>query len=423
MRQSSSYRTTEASQHDPGTMMFDVPCKICFDPHHCSIETAPSQGKIHTAIKSTVLLYLFLFFSNVDALSTAGTSSQSMSFKNIRIELYFKTKQELKERVSWLQKQHGITAFNLVNHRDDDRLHEWVDIIREQCQAKVDISVHYSLKFQKVKRKTPVEHYNKLQSFLESHRATEVLLVSGSIKSDVWNSAIALQKLTQDSTIEHKQRVAVAYNPFLPDTKERDLERQTLETKLQTGRVSKVYLQFGVDLELLQEALDYLSLSPASQGIPIAASMFLPTAKLIAQQRFRPWKGVFLSDKFLSGPDKARQVIVDLLRLYKKYDVEVLFEAPGIRNDKDMDLVESLLGERDSDVPTPRADEETSNAEPGTDQKTNRGKLLKENSAKPGADGKTNRGKVLKENPAEPGTDEKTNRSKVLKRARSTRGA
>jgi deoxyribodipyrimidine photolyase len=386
--------------------------------------------------RPTFLLYLFLFCSNVNALSTTGTNSNSMSlFKNVRIELFFKTNQELKERVSWLQKQHGITAFNLVNKHDADPLHEWVDIIREQCKAKVDISVHYSLKFQKVKRKTPVEHYDKLQSFLQNHRATEVLLVSGSIKTDAWNSAVAIQKLTQNQdSVEHKHRVAVAYNPFLPDKKERDLELQSLETKLQTGRISKVYLQFGIDLELLQEALDYLSLSPSSQGIPIAASMFLPTAKLIAQQRFRPWKGVFLSDDFLSGPGKAREAIVDLLRLYKKYDVEVLFEAPGIRNDKDMDLVESLLRERDSDVPQPRVEEKTSNPEPGTESKTNRSKALKEDPPKPVTDGKTKRGKAIKENPpkrpkvqdtattqdtdtsnSEPGSDEKTDGGKLLK--------
>jgi hypothetical protein len=163
--------------------------------------------------RPTFLLHLLLFSSNISALSTAGTNS--MLYKNVRIELFFKTNQELKERVSWLQKQHGVTAFNLVNKHADDPLHEWVDIIREQCKAKVDISVHYSLKFQKVKRKTPVEHYDKLKSFLQSHRATEVLLVSGSIKSDAWNSAVALQKLTQES-VEHKHRVAVAYNPFFP---------------------------------------------------------------------------------------------------------------------------------------------------------------------------------------------------------------
>jgi hypothetical protein len=186
-----------------------------------------------------------------------------------------------------------------------------------------------------------------------------VLLVSGSIKTNEWNAAVALQKLTKDSA-ESKHKVAVAYNPFFPDQKDRDQERRTLETKFQTGKVSKVYLQFGTNLEVLEEALKYLS-SPSKDSKP---EMFLPTKVLIAQQKFRPWKGVFLSDEFLSGPDGARQVIVDILRLYKKYDVELLFEAPGIRNDKDMEMVESLLGERDSGVSQPHTEKETSNSEP-----------------------------------------------------------
>jgi deoxyribodipyrimidine photo-lyase len=253
----------------------------------------------------------------------------------------------------------------LVNKHSDDPLHEWVDIIREQCKAKVDISVHYSLKFQKVKRKTPVEHYDKLQSFLQKHRATEVLLVSGSIKTGEWNAAVALQKLAKDST-QNKHKVAVAYNPFFPDQKDRDQERRTLETKFQSGKVSKVYLQFGTNLEVLEEALQYLSTSLSSKEIPVTASMFLPTKVLIAQQKFRPWKGVFLSDEFLSGPDGARQVIINLMRMYEKYNVELLFEAPGIRNEKDMEIVQSLLEERDSGVLKPHADEKISSLEPVT---------------------------------------------------------
>jgi deoxyribodipyrimidine photolyase len=166
-----------------------------------------------------------------------------------------------------------------------------------------------------------------------------------------------------------------------------------------------VYLQFGTNLEVLEEALKYLSSAPASKGIPVAASMFLPTKVLIAQQKFRPWKGVFLSDEFLSGPDGARQVIVNLLRLYKKYDVELLFEAPGIRNDKDMEIVESLLKERDSGVPQPHTEEKTSSSKPGTaanitfksglDTDAKNAFKLEQGTA-----AKTNRGKVPKEIPA-----------------------
>ena len=112
-----------------------------------------------------------------------------------------------------------------------------------------------------------------------------------------------------------------------------------------------------------------------------------------------------MSDEFLSGPDGARQVMVNLLRLCKKYDVELLFEAPGIRNDKDMEIVESLLGERDSGVPQPPTEEKTSSSKPGTDANTTFKSGLDTDAENPfnleqGTTGKTNRGKVPKEIPA-----------------------
>jgi hypothetical protein len=64
------------------------------------------------------------------------------------------------------------------------------------------------------------------------------------------------------------------------------------------------------------------------KNVDISGSLFLPTAKLIAQQKFRPWKnGVFLSKDFLhEGPDQATEAVVQMIKLYQKYNVEILLE-------------------------------------------------------------------------------------------------
>ena len=43
--------------------------------------------------------------------------------------------------------------------------------------------------------------------------------------------------------------------------------------------------------------------------------------QLLAQQRFRPWNGVFLSADYLSGPERAEAVTRDILAIYSRFHV------------------------------------------------------------------------------------------------------
>lgn len=254
----------------------------------------------------------------------------SITMPKTRVELFFKSPQDLRERIKFLQ-SHGVQAFNLVNKNKADTMIEWVDCIREEFPD-ADICAHYSLKCNKVARKGIKEHANLLQEFAKSCRADEILMISGSGKKTGWNTVEALKHLPGT-------KAAVAYNPFFPSDQDQSAEIVRLEEKLATQAVSKVYLQFGTDLHKLKNALDMLG----EKKLTISGSMFLPTAKLISQQKFRPWNGVFLSSDFLEGPDHATEIVVQMIRLYQKHNVEILWEAPGIRTDKDMALVKKLM--------------------------------------------------------------------------------
>jgi deoxyribodipyrimidine photolyase len=257
-----------------------------------------------------------------------------------RIELFFKTATELKDRIRFLSGR-GITAYNVVNKNDKDTLMDWYSIIQKE-QSNAHVCLHYSLKYNKVKRGSVEEHFNRLRTFLkESPANAEILLVSGSTCTTSWNSLVALEKLKSHSI---DRRVAVAFNPYFPSETERQVEYDRLEKKLATGLVSKVYLQFGTDLELLQKALNKLK----EYNIPVASSIFLPTKQLIAQQKFRPWKGVFLSETFLQGPDHARPIVVEIIRICNQYNVELAVEAPGIRRDGGLDLFFSMIKEAEA---------------------------------------------------------------------------
>lgn len=45
----------------------------------------------------------------------------------------------------------------------------------------------------------------------------------------------------------------------------------------------------------------------------LLGSVLLPTPRLLAQMRFRPWNGVFLSEQYLSGVPEAEAITWQLL--------------------------------------------------------------------------------------------------------------
>ena len=313
---------------------------------------------------------------------------------NQRIELFFTSLDQLKERIHFFQER-GYRAFNLVNKNAQDDLWEWIRVIRQEF-SQADICAHYSLKYNKVARKGNEAHLELLQSFLQecnnssssnnsSSRPDEILLVSGGYSPQKprpnWNTVKALDFLlvnaqtnTRSPTfsseednhhLQDRPCIAVAYNPYIPDATRQAEENTRLEQKLASGMVSKVYLQFGTDLQRLKTALETLTNSSNSNSnsstsnsntflqvrpTKIAGSLFLPTKQLIAQQKFRPWNGVHLSSDFLSGPEAATSIVVEIMKLYQEYNVEILWEAPGIRADKDLQFVQELVALRDADA-------------------------------------------------------------------------
>jgi len=280
----------------------------------------------------------------------------------IRVELFFKTPDQLRDSVRFLASQ-GITSFNLVNKNKQEPMVHWVETIQEEC-PQADVCAHYSLKYNKIPRARQDEaHVDRLTNFMSVVPAHEVLIVTGTgtlAKSSSWNTVKALQFISPLSPTKAPTRsiprVAVAYNPYFPDTADQAREDESLAQKLATGRVDKIYLQFGTDTERLERALGRLSTMLANDDpvgdeksmtkrktVEIAGSLFLPTPKLIAQQKFRPWNGVFLSPEFLSGPEVAQEVVESMIRIYHRYNVQMLWEAPGIKGQKDFTLVQNLI--------------------------------------------------------------------------------
>lgn len=259
----------------------------------------------------------------------------------------------------------GVTSFNIVNKSNKDDIIQSVNDIKdefqkdEQYENKLSICAHYSMKYNKSRKmdgaflqlKDYVMNINELSNNSGDSIENEILFITGSGPKGKLCSLTALQRLQKDTSIQHNKsrlKLAVAFNPFFPNKQEYNDEILRLQQKVNTGIVSKVYLQFGTDLERLSSALKILTELQSSNRFTICGSIFLPTKKLIAQQKFRPWNGVYLNDEFLSSETGARKIVLQMMRLYEECSAEILIEAPGVRSEKDWGILESLLKERDA---------------------------------------------------------------------------
>ncbi|KAL4443675.1 hypothetical protein ABPG75_011412 [Micractinium tetrahymenae] len=59
----------------------------------------------------------------------------------------------------------------------------------------------------------------------------------------------------------------------------------------------------------------------------VFGSLLLPSKKLLAQMRFRPWAGVFLSDAYLGSVEAAEAATLRVLRVYRRHGVVPLVET------------------------------------------------------------------------------------------------
>lgn len=280
----------------------------------------------------------------------------------MRIELFFKTIPQLRARVQEISGQ-GFTKFSLVNKNKTDELLRWVEIIHDEVPT-ADVCVHYSLKYNKQGREGPTEAFDRFRHTLSAlsklcvapkqgkhQHPARVLLISGSGNKRPLDSGECLQRLAKNRTQRGAQDLAtsvdigVAFNPYFEKDSDIETERKRLQRKLASGCVSSVWLQFGSDSKRLADSLMWFRSLEISRGVRLVGSLFLPTKQLIAQQKFRPWNGVFLSLAYLSGPAQATTLTLELLEVYHQFDVEPLVEAPGIRSLKDIAILRSLLAQ------------------------------------------------------------------------------
>ena len=166
-----------------------------------------------------------------------------------------------------------------------------------------------------------IEFNKYLETIQNNKNIKELLIVSGSTARKI-NTLHILDKLhTQvDETIFPPNFIfSVAYNC---QSVNQALENKRLILKLKYKFVKKVYIQITDEIEKITAAINFIrSLRP---NILIAVCLFQPWEISLARFKFRPWKGVVLSENFLVSSENAEIVNQLNLKRLELLEVEIV---------------------------------------------------------------------------------------------------
>ena len=88
-----------------------------------------------------------------------------------------------------------------------------------------------------------------------------------------------------------KIKLGIAYNPYLKKYYKEYSERERLEKKISSGLLNSIWFQYGTDIEVLQNEVNFIKEHAEYKKLNLFASLLIPSKQFIARFKFRPWKG------------------------------------------------------------------------------------------------------------------------------------
>jgi len=270
---------------------------------------------------------------------------------NIRIEISFKTFDELRKILSFYQR-HNLHKINIPckNTLKKDFLLESIKITKQEFPH-IDIIPHFSIQHEFIRNRKNTQ--DSLLNFLQAVNylgCRHLLLVSGAQKRSSLDSISSLSLLKSNPLILNQDiSIGVAFNPYLPDILFNE-EILRLEKKLQSGLVSSIWIQFGTDDKLLRSRINILSniISKTIKSnhnlsyIKLFGSILIPSRQFLARFKYRPWKGVYCSSEFLESIDYANYLIIELLKTYKQNEILPIIET-NVSNENHLNRLKMIL--------------------------------------------------------------------------------
>jgi len=260
---------------------------------------------------------------------------------NLRFELSFKNISQLENKLNFC-KLNRIKNLNIPckGSIKKDFFNTTIKYITNNHQE-FNVTYHYSLYHQYSQNKE--KSYQDLLAFLKnsySNRNYEILLVSGSNKKKNFEVVNVLSKIKEEQNLQVK--LGIAHNPYLKKYYEETLERENLNTKLSTGLINSIWFQYGTDIKTLQNELNYLKKVAKYEEVNLYGSLLIPSKQFISRFKFRPWKGVYISERFLSSLNDFYDFTRDLVSFYKNNNITPVIESDFSSSEK-LDSVYSFL--------------------------------------------------------------------------------
>ncbi len=241
---------------------------------------------------------------------------------NLRFELSFKNILQLENKLNFCV-SNNIDKINIPCKGviKKDFLNETIEYIGVNYKN-LDVIYHYSLyhQYKKNRENSYLEFLNFIKK-CKSYKNNEILLVSGSNKKKNFEVIDVLQDFKNERNLNIN--IGIAYNPYLKNYYNVDVERVRLEKKISSRLINSIWLQFGTDIKLLKKEINFLkesilnnSTNNNDQSVKIFGSLLIPSPQFISRFKFRPWKEVYISDKYLYSFDDFYSFTRDLIEIY-----------------------------------------------------------------------------------------------------------
>ena len=260
---------------------------------------------------------------------------------NIRFELSFKNISQLEKKLNFCRsnniKNINIPCKGVIKK---ELFNSTINYISKNFHE-FNVTYHYSLYHQYSKNKT--KSYQDFLDFVKNshnNRNYEILRVSGSNKKKNFDAIDALAYLQKEKNL--KVKLGIAYNPYLEKYYKVSTERERFERKISTGLINSVWFQYGTDINVLQNEVNYLKYIAKEEKLNLFGSLFIPSKEFIARFKFRPWKEVYISKKCLHSLKNFFDFTNDLVSFYKKNNITPVIESDFSSSEK-LDSVFSFL--------------------------------------------------------------------------------
>ena len=252
---------------------------------------------------------------------------------NLRFELSFKNISQLESKINFC-KLNKIRNINIPckGPIKKELFNLTINYISENFQE-FNVTYHYSLFHQYSKNKK--KSYQDFLEFLKnsySSKNYEILLISGSNKKKNFDTMDVLSNIKKEKIL--KVKLGTAYNPYLKKYYKVSSERERFERKINSGLINSVWFQYGTDIKELENELAYIKSTTNFEQLKLFGSLLIPSKQFIARFKFRPWKGVYISDRFLYALDDFYSFTKDLVCFYRNNNITPIIETDFTSSEK-----------------------------------------------------------------------------------------